>query len=305
MNLRVRTSAAVAVVLVLALGNVVVTSAAPRTAPPAPAEKAVPRAHAHNDYVHPHPLFDALHEGFVGVEADVWLVGSDLRVAHDRAPDWSKVPTLQDAYLAPLARLAADRSNGGVYADGTPALLLIDIKTDGPATYRRLHEILDETAAARAGLLTTYTKNTAGREGWDVRKGAVSVVVSGNRPRELMREQPVRYAAYDGRRADIGPDVKPDDAPAFVPLVSDNWTTFFKGETAWNGTGEIPAAVKAELKRLADAVHAEGKRLRLWNLPKDAPAVWGALCDAGVDLINTDDVAGLAKYLRSRGAGGH
>jgi hypothetical protein len=269
-----------------------------RAAPPAPADKPVPRTHAHNDYVHPHPLFDALHEGFVGVEADVWLVGSDLRVAHDRAPDWSKVPTLQEAYLTPLARLVKERGSGGVYADGTPIILLIDIKTDGPATYRRLHEILAEYAAAQPGLLTTYTKRAAG--GWDVKTGAAGVVISGNRPRAIMSEQATRYAGYDGRKADLGPDAKPDDVPAFVPLVSDNWTVLFRGETAWNGTGEAPPATKAELTRLADAAHAEGKRLRVWGLPKDAPNVWGALLDAGVDYVNTDDLAGLAAYVRSR-----
>ena len=32
---------------------------------PEPAERPLPRTHAHNDYDHPHPLFDALHHGFV------------------------------------------------------------------------------------------------------------------------------------------------------------------------------------------------------------------------------------------------
>ena len=32
------------------------------------------RAHAHNDYEHPRPLFDALDHGFKSVEADIWLV---------------------------------------------------------------------------------------------------------------------------------------------------------------------------------------------------------------------------------------
>lgn len=271
--------------------------AAEQSQAPVPAAKAVPRAHAHNDYEHDRPLFDALHYGFASVEADIWLVGDGLRVAHDRAADWSKVPTLQDLYLTPLRDLAARHGNGGVYADGMPVTLLVDIKSDGPATYRRLHEILAGYAKGRPGFLTTYT-NRAGQ--YDVVKGAVTVIVSGNRPREVMREQATRYAAYDGRRADVGPDVNPDDTPGFIPLVSDNWATFFRGELAWDGTGDIPADTKAELARVVNAVHREGKLFRLWNLPKDAPAVWGALHDAGVDLINTDDLAGLSKYLRSR-----
>ena len=43
-----------------------------------------PAAHAHNDYEHDRPLLDALEHGFTSVEADVWLVDGELRVAHDR-----------------------------------------------------------------------------------------------------------------------------------------------------------------------------------------------------------------------------
>src|SRR5690242_5509037 len=41
------------------------------------------RAHAHNDYEHTRPLLDALDQGFCSVEADVWLIDGELRVAHD------------------------------------------------------------------------------------------------------------------------------------------------------------------------------------------------------------------------------
>jgi hypothetical protein len=64
----------------------------------------------------------------------------------------------------------------------------------------------------------------------------------------------------------------------------------------------MPAATRAALKAMVDAAHAEGKMLRFWNLPVDGPPVWGPLYDAGVDLINTDDLKGLADYLRSRSA---
>ena len=82
----------IAVLLTLAVG----LGAASRPVPE-PAERPVPRAHAHNDYQHAHPLFDALHHGFVGVEADVYLVGKALRISHDKVKDWTTVPTLEAA----------------------------------------------------------------------------------------------------------------------------------------------------------------------------------------------------------------
>ena len=265
---------------------------------PQPAARPVPRTHAHNDYLHEHPLLDALHHGFVGVEADVFLVGNELRVAHDKVKDWTTVPTLESAYLKPLAALVKQR-NGRVYeGNDTRLLLLIDLKTEAESTYRRLHEVLACFQSAQPGLFTKYSKSPAGD--WTVTRGAVDVVISGNRPREFMAAQPQRYAACDGRLADVGPDQRPDESPEFLPLISDNWKTLFKDQPPWDGTGEVPPAVRQRIVKLAADVHAEGKQLRLWNLPKDAPAVWSVVYDAGVDLINTDDLPGLAAYIRSR-----
>ncbi|MEE3055365.1 MAG: hypothetical protein VYB34_16660, partial [Planctomycetota bacterium] len=35
---------------------------------------------------------------------------------------------------------------------------------------------------------------------------------------------------------------------------------------------------------------------RFWATPED-PAVWKTLLEAGVDLVNTDDLPGLRKFL--------
>jgi hypothetical protein len=40
--------------------------------------KPLSRAHAHNDYEHDRPLYDAFAHGFNSVEADVFLVDDDL-----------------------------------------------------------------------------------------------------------------------------------------------------------------------------------------------------------------------------------
>ncbi|HEY3914204.1 MAG TPA: hypothetical protein VGN61_06930, partial [Verrucomicrobiae bacterium] len=70
----------------------------------------ITQAHAHNDYVHTHPLFDALDNGFCSVEADIYLTNGQLLVAHEL----SKVKpanTLQALYLDPLR--ARVKKNGG------------------------------------------------------------------------------------------------------------------------------------------------------------------------------------------------
>lgn len=111
-----------------------------------------------------------------------------------------------------------------------------------------------------------------------------------------MLSQTLRYAAYDGRADDIGMEISPE----FIPLISDNWDTFFTGDLAWNGTGTIPDDTKVVLENLVAQVHDEEKILRFWNLPQDAPSVWGPLYDADVDLINTDNLTGLSEFIQSR-----
>lgn len=265
--------------------------------PPAPSSYSVPNTHSHNDYEHTYPLFDALSYGFISVEADIWLYPNDnenFRVAHDPVADPTTLPTLQELYLTPLQNLVIQENNGGVYADGTPINLLIDIKSGDVSTYTRLDQILSEYTAVTPGLFTTYTKN--GDNDYTVSPGAVNVLISGNRPLDFMLAQNLRYAGYDGRSSNIGTGI----SPGFMPLISDNWNNVFFGDSAWNGIGTIPAATQAKLDSIVAQVHGEGKILRFWNLPQDTPNVWGPLYDANVDLINTDNLPGLSTFIQAQ-----
>src|SRR6202034_3699331 len=90
-------------------------------------------AHAHNDYGHKRPLFDALDHGFCSVEAEIFLVDGSLLVAHNHK-NVKPEKTLEALFLDPL--LARVRQNGvRVYRDGPPFTLLVDIKADGQKTY--------------------------------------------------------------------------------------------------------------------------------------------------------------------------
>ena len=44
--------------------------------------------------------------------------------------------------------------------------------------------------------------------------------------------------------------------------------------------------------------HKEGRRIRFWATP-DKKSVWRELEEAGVDLINTDDLKGLSNFIRT------
>ena len=241
-------------------------------------------AHAHNDYLHNPPLLAALEHGFASVEADIFLVGDRLCVAHEP----NKVTperTLQSLYLDPL-RQRVKANDGRVYPGGSRFLLFIDIKTAAEATYQRLHEVL----AQYRDMLTVF--ESKGRK-----DGAITVVVSGNRPLDVMRSQPIRYAAYDGRLTDLDSDASAD----LIPLISDQWTRTF----TWRGDGPMPLGERQKLGDIVQKAHAKGRLVRFWATP-DAPsaareAVWTELLGAGVDLLNSDDLEGLEEFLLKHG----
>jgi len=241
------------------------------------------QAHAHNDYLHPRPLLDALDRGFCSVEADVFLVDGKLLVAHER---FRATPerTLQTLYLDPLA--ARVRANGGrVHRDGPVFVLLIDLKSEAETTYAALHHVL----GGYREILTRFQSNGV------VATNAVMVIVSGNRPRETMAAQTERFAALDGRVEDLDSGLP----VSFIPLISDNWTKHFR----WRGRGEMAAEDADKLRAVVTRAHAQGRRVRWWAAP-DEPRAWSALQAAGVDLINTDDLEGLRLFLGSARAGG-
>ena len=265
-----------------------VAGAVPATATPAHHERVRPlaQAHAHNDYEHDRPLHDALGEGFTSVEADIYLVEGELLVAHD-PEDLDPARTLTALYLEPLRERVLD-NHGGVYRGFRDFQLLIDIKTEGESTYAALDALLREPRYAF--LWTSY------RYG-HVRTRAVTAVVSGNRPRATMEAQRTRVAFYDGRIANQS-DLGPGADARLTPLVSDNWTNLF----TWRGVGAMPAAEKATLRDIIRTAHRAGQRVRFWATPDVAgperDAIWRELVAADVDHINTDDLKGLADFLR-------
>jgi glycerophosphoryl diester phosphodiesterase len=248
----------------------------------APAVRALPSAHAHNDYEHRRPLQDALDRGFNSVEADVWLVDGELRVAHD-LEDAVPGRTLESLYLKPLADRVRE-NHGQVYKHGRDFQLLIDIKSDGPSTYAAIDKALTEYR----GISTIFVN---GR----VLKGAVTSVISGNRPLDVLKAQKVRYAGYDGRLGDLHSGMP----ASLMPLVSDNWTNNF----TWNGLGPMPSAERTKLHDIVVQAHHAGYRVRFWATPDvrgaAREALWSELAAAGVDHINTDDLHGLEAFLRS------
>jgi len=233
------------------------------------------QAHAHNDYLHPRPLLDALDQGFCSVEADIFLVDGELLVAHS-ALELKPDRTLRGLYLDPLRTRI--RSNGGsVYGDGQRITLLIDIKSKGEATFKVLNAMLAE-----------YPDVFTAVESGNVKQGPVLAIVSGDRPIKAITAEPIRFVGIDGRLSDLE-SAEPNH---LIPLISDNWGVHFR----WRGVGEMPVEEREKLSSIIEQAHAKNRLVRFWAIP-DNPNMWRAMREAGVDLINTDDLEGLSRFL--------
>ena len=238
----------------------------------------LPEAHAHNDYEHTRPLLDALDHGFTSVEADIQLIDGKLYVGHDMPRGKNNLPTLQKAYLDPLRNWINDHQ-GQVYPGySDPVYLMIDIKTDAEATYAVLKKILSK-----------YQDMFTSWDGAVQHDRQILVFLSGNRPIDTILGENKRLVALDGRPEDLGKGIP----SVFMPVISENYFKIIQ----WNGKDELSKTDFATLKELAKSVHAEGKKLRLWATP-ETETTWFILRKAGIDLLNTDQLARLQQFLQ-------
>jgi len=232
------------------------------------------QAHAHNDYEHTIPFWQAYDQQFGSIEADIYARNGQLYVAHDSA-DISNSRTLNALYIQPI--VGKVRANKGkAYADAPYGLQwLIDLKT--PA---------DQSLPLLVQQLSTYP---------DVfgPNGPVQVVVSGNTPKPEQFAQYPAWLQFDGRP---GIAYTPEQL-AHVGLISQAFPTY----THWNGKGLIVSKERSRIQAVVDQVHQQGKKIRFWATP-DNVNTWKALMNLGVDYINTDNLAGLGRFLSTRRA---
>lgn len=218
------------------------------------------KAHAHNDYEHERPFFEAFQLGFGSVEADVYAVNGQLLVGHERN-QLSLNRNLKDLYIDPIIRVLKANKEGNFHQ------LLIDSKTSSDSTL----PLIIAALKPHAEIIT--------------QKG-FRIVISGNRPTPTQYIESPAWITFDGRSDEHFPTNK-------VILESESLLKF----GFWNGQGPIPATLKEKLQVYVAKVHANGRKVRLWATP-DTLLGFQALLDVGVDYIGTDKLSLLADYLK-------
>lgn len=238
-------------------------------------------AHAHNDYEHERPLFLALAHGFMSVEVDIHVIADKIYVAHDHPSSLTSTPKLEQLYLKPL-KSHIDKNDGCVYPNYHGFFyLMIDIKTAAEHSYPVLMDLLDNYSS-----IISIVKGKS-----EEANKPVKVLLSGNRPVELLMSDELKYAGIDGRPHELD-ERYPN---YFMPLISENYQAYL----SWNGTGTPDDEELENLINMIDAAHRQNKKVRLWAAP-DNPAAWELLISLGIDLINTDRIKEFKEFVDNR-----
>jgi hypothetical protein len=241
------------------------------------------------------PLYEAIAAGCTGVEADIWLEGDDLLVGH-RKGSLSPDRTLKSLYIDPLttilsnlnANLSTNSSEGIFDVDPTASLtLLIDIKTDGNATWPVL---LDQLAPLRSGgWLSNWNRMSK-----ILVRGPVTVVGTGNTVFDLVVAEEDRYVFFD------------------APLDELAQNSTYTSENSYYASVSLKKAVgvvwpwgptdnqKQVMQKMISAASERGLLSRFWSIPSWPVSLrmrlWRFLVDSSVAMLNVDDVVEATRW---------
>jgi hypothetical protein len=288
--------------------------------------------HSHNDYWRRIPLYEALHYGCTGVEADVWHIGDNLFVGHNTASLTSN-RTFTSLYADPLIELLdkqnsptafGDNKNHGVF-DEDPSqtlVLLVDMKTHGPDTFYKVQEQLEGLRSR--GYLTHFN-------GTHTVPGAITVVGTGNTPfdtltdnttyRDIFYDAPLAmlYEPSPFSLADINDGSDSTEVDEYHPSSAGQGKTGLPANTpasAFNDSTSYYASINfkksigrvwrgklsdKQMKLIRGQIRGAkkaGLKARYWNTPNWPVSlrnhVWHVLVQEGVGMLNADDLEGAA-----------
>ena len=223
------------------------------------------RIHSHNDYHQAEPLHNAIRNQAWSIEADIYLAGDKILVAHD-TEELASAPSLEDLYLNPIQKLFKQNRGRISKARDYAPVLMIDIKSEAGTTLPALIRIFEP-----------YTRifNPVKK------KKAVKVIISGDRGSPESWLQWPSWLYFDGR------PTEEYNAPTLerVGLISDSYSKY--------------ADDFDQIRSVSNLAHGQSKLLRLWGAP-DETTSWDRLKDLGVDIINTDRVMECRRYFGGR-----
>lgn len=231
------------------------------------------KIHSHNDYLQSTPFFKAYQQEVYEIEADIFLVGDSLVVAHSKK-EIDPTRTLDKLYLKPIVALFKENNGYANSSKHYTFCLMVDVKESWQTVYPVLKRTIEQY-----GAIFDRSKN----------KHAIQIVISGSRPADSTFHTYPNWLFFDGL-----PNVNyaKEDLKR-VTMISDNFANYSK----WNGTGTLPDADKAKLQATIHQGNQLSKPVRFWGAP-DTVASWEQLQKLGATIINTDKIEACKAYFK-------
>ncbi|EON70034.1 hypothetical protein W97_09302 [Coniosporium apollinis CBS 100218] len=276
--------------------------------------------HSHNDYWRRVPLFEAIHYGCTGVEADVWLFDDELFVGHNLG-SLTKNRTLRRMYINPLLDILDHQnpstpfnnsSRQGVFDEdpNQTLTLLIDFKTLGEALWPYVEAQLEPL---RAKNYLTYYNGSA------VTSGPITVVATGNAPFNLLTANSTyRNIFFDAPLASMAGKHSNDEASeatqnsgqgstgtngltadAFTSANSYYASVSFSQTIGFPWRGRLSEKQLRKVRAQIQGAKQRGLKPRYWSTPSWPIGlrnhIWDVLVKEGVDYLNVDDLKAAAR----------
>lgn len=230
------------------------------------------KVHSHNDYVQKKPFYGAYEAKADQIEADVFLVGNSLIVAHSKKEIDLK-NTLNRLYLDPINTFFKQNKNKVSEDKKYTFSLMIDVKENWASVYPVLKKEIE-----KFGDVFNRTKN----------KLAIQIVISGNRPADSTFHTYPEWLFFDGL-----PNVSYAKRDLErVTMISDNFSSY----TKWRGSGYIPGDDKLKLEKVVEQAKKLKKPVRFWGAP-DTEDSWITQLEVGATIINTDKVQQVKHFF--------
>lgn len=230
------------------------------------------KVHSHNDYLQKRPLISAYEAKADQIEADIFLVGDSLIVAHSKK-EINLDNTLNKLYLNPIALLFKQYNNKVSSDKKYTFSLMIDVKENWDLVYPVLKREIE-----KYGGLFNRPEN----------KYAIQVVISGARPADSTFHTYPNWLFFDGlpNISYAKKDLKR------VTMISDNFASYSK----WKGSGDISDEDKQKLEKIVIQAKQLKKPVRFWGAP-DTKDSWVTQLSIGSTIINTDKVEQVKYFL--------
>jgi hypothetical protein len=232
------------------------------------------KIHSHNDYLQKKPFFDAYASKVDEMEADIFLVGDSVLVAHSKK-EINASNTLYTLYFKPIVESFKKHKNKVSDDKKYTFSLMIDVKENWEAVYPKLKKEVEKYGEI-------FDR--------DAKQTAIQIVISGSRPDYSTFDTYPKWLFFDG----LPNIIYSKKDLARVTMISDNFATYSK----WKGSGEIPTEDKEKLSKVIAQAHALNKPIRFWGAP-DTESCWKQLAALGADIINTDKIAESKKYFKN------